>query len=395
MVFQVLDTKADCVGYFADRKINFGDALPGEGEVWEYSHHLPGDKYEIARIYANGQTLTDVCEEDMSSEWETIKKTFRSYLKAFNTSQLSLEQNCLYDVVPEYFLYKYLDAKTRITKHVLQTYPRPKNYDFVYNLIEMLSDIRHRTLNIDVGAVRHLLGCVRGRNFLHTLQNVRHACDYNPWGTVTGRLATAPHTFPILTMNKEFRSCVKPKNDWFIELDFNAAELRILLALGGNKQPRNDIHDWNVRKVFRGSLTRKEAKTKTFAWLYSQRSNKDLEQLYNKDLVKDKYWDGLKIETDYGRIMEDVDEHHALNYIVQSTTIDMVHEQAYKIYEALKGRKSYISFLIHDAVYIDLADEDRYEILNLLDIFKKTRYNIFKVNVSAGKNLGQMKELRL
>ena len=134
---------------------------------------------------------------------------------------------------------------------------------------------------------------------------------------------------------------------------------------------------------------------KTFAWLYSSKENKQLERLYNKDLVRNKYWDGCKITTDYGRIIENVDEHHALNYIVQSTTIDMVHEQAYKVYELLKGRKSHIAFLIHDAVYIDLAEEDRYEILNLLDTFKKTRYDIFKVNVSAGRNLGAMKELTL
>jgi hypothetical protein len=306
-----------------------------------------------------------------------------------------LEENCLYDAIPEYFLFEYLDAKNKITEHVITTTPRPQNYDFIYNLVEMLSSIRSQTLSVDIGPIGHLLSSVRGKNFQRTLQSVKHVCDYNPWGTVTGRLATNPSTFPILTMNKEFRACVKPKNDWFIELDFNAAELRTLLALAGVKQPQNDIHDWNVKNVFDGKLTRDEAKVKTFAWLYSSKENKQLERLYDKDLVRNKYWDGLKITTDYGRIIENVDEHHALNYIVQSTTIDMVHEQAYKVYELLKGRKSNISFLIHDAVYIDLAEEDRYEILNLLDTFKKTRYDMFKVNVAAGKNLGDMKELRL
>ncbi len=196
-------------------------------------------------------------------------------------------------------------------------------------------------------------------------------------------------------MNKEFRACIQPVNDYLVELDFNAAELRVLLALAGAQQPQNDIHDWNVKNIFGGQLTREEAKTKTFAWLYSSKENKDLERLYNKDLVRNKYWDGCKIETDYGRIIENVDEHHALNYIVQSTTIDMVHEQAYKVFELLREKKSYISFLIHDAVYIDLAEEDRYDLLNLLDTFKKTRYDMFKVNVSAGKNLGEMKELKL
>ena len=395
MLFQVLDLKADCAGYYANNTIHTGRDLPTEGSTWDYSPHLRGKAHQIGRIYSHGAVLTDVCPADMKADWEEIKKTLKSCLKAFRTSHLSLDENCFYDVLPEYFLYQYLEAKNKITQHVLDTTSRPANYDFMYNLIEMVSDIRSRELSVNVGPIRHLLSSVRGQNFHRTLQTVKHVCDYNPWGTITGRLATNARSFPILTMNKEFRGCVEPQNDWLVELDFNAAELRTLLALAGVEQPKNDIHDWNVKNIFDGNLTREEAKVKTFAWLYSSKENKDLEALYNKDLVRNKYWNGCKIETDYGRIIENVDDHHALNYIVQSTTIDMVHEQAYKIYELLKERKSHIAFLIHDAVYIDLAEEDRYEILNLLDTFKKTRYNMFKVNVSAGRNLGAMKELKL
>ncbi len=395
MLFQTLDAKADCVGYYANNVIYPNHSVPLEGSTWDYSPHLRGENYEIARIYSLGATITDVCPEDMKEDWEKVKKTLRSCLRAFSTSRLSMDENCFYDLVPEYFLYQYLEAKNKITEHVLTKFPRPDNYTAMHNLIELASNIRGRRLNVDVDPIKHLLGSVKGQNFHRTLNSVRHVCDYNPWGTVTGRLATNPNSFPILTMGKEFRGCIKPNNDWLVELDFNAAELRTLLALAGVEQPKNDIHNWNVENIFDDQLTRDEAKVQTFAWLYSSKENKDLERLYNKDLVRNKYWDGCKITTDYGRIMENVDEHHALNYIVQSTTIDMVHEQAYKVYELLKGRKSHIAFLIHDAVYIDLADEDRKELLNLLDTFKKTRYDMFKVNVSAGKNLGEMKELKL
>ena len=330
MLFQVLDTKADCVGYYSNNVIIPERSLPLEGETWEYSRHLRGPHYEIARIYSNGATITDVCPEDIRPEWEKIKKTLKSCLKAFRTSHLSLDENCLYDALPEYFLFQYLEAKNKITKHVLETYPRPENYDFMYNLVEMLSSIRSQSVSVDINPIKHLLSSVRGMNFHRALQTVNHVCDYNPWGTITGRLSTNPNSLPILTMNKEFRACIKPKNDYLVELDFNAAELRVLLALAGVEQPKNDIHNWNVKNIFGGHLTRDEAKVKTFAWLYSNKENKQLERLYNKDLVRNKYWDGLKITTDYGRIIENVDEHHALNYIVQSTTIDMVHEQAYK-----------------------------------------------------------------
>tara|TARA_R110002020_G_scaffold47320_4_gene134700 strand:- start:1088 stop:2275 length:1188 start_codon:yes stop_codon:yes gene_type:complete len=395
MLFQVLDSKADCVGYYANNVLKPDVLPPTEGATWDYSSHLPGDTYEIGRIYSGGATLTEVCPSDLREEWETIKKTLKACLKSFGTARLSLADNCFYDVVPEYFLFQYLNTKNKITQHVLDTIPRPANYKFMYNLVELLDTIRSQPLHVDMTPIQHLFGSVRGQNFHRTLQEVKHVCNYKPWGTITGRLATSPNSFPILTMNKEFRACVKPHNDWLLELDFNAAELRVLLALSGAEQPKNDIHDWNVKNVFDSKMTRERAKEKTFAWLYSSKENKQLERLYNKDLVRNKYWDGFKIQTDYGRIIEDVDDHHALNYIVQSTTIDMVHEQAYKVYELLKGRKSHIAFLIHDAVYIDLAEEDRYEILNLLDTFKKTRYDMFKVNISAGRNLGAMKELKL
>jgi hypothetical protein len=394
--FQVLDTKADCVGYYANNIIHPGSPLPTEGGTWDFSPHLRGKAHEIARLYSQGATLTDVCPEDMREHWGEIKKTLKSCLKAFRTSRLSLDENCFYDVVPEYFLYQYLEAKNKITQHVLDTIPRPPNYDFMYNLVEMLSDIRSRELSVNIKPIQHLLSSVRGQNFHRTLQTVKHACDYNPWGTVTGRLATAPNSFPILTMNKEFRGCVQPKNDWFVEFDFNAAELRTLIALTGEEQPQIDIHEWNRKNIYRNIGSREDAKKRIFAWMYNSKSEDFLSnRAYDKETVKDKYWDGDRIETDYGRIIENVDEHHALNYIVQSTTIDMVHEQAYKVYELLKGKKSHIAFLIHDAVYIDLADEDRKELLNLLDTFKKTRYDMFKVNVSAGRNLGEMKDLKL
>jgi len=393
--FQILDSKSDCIGYFADNQIISTPDLPPTGGTWEYSSHLGDGRYELARIYSQGATLTDVCPEDMKADWEKTKKTLRSSLKAFSTAKLSLNDNCFYDVLPEYFLYQYMNMRNSITSHVLDNYERPENYDQMYNLCVVVKSIASQPLNIDIDPIKHLLTSVKGQNFQRTLRRSRHVCDYNPWGTVTGRLAANPNSFPILTMGKEFRACVKPNNDWLVELDFNAAELRVLLALSGQEQPQNDIHDWNVKNVFKGSLTRDEAKVKTFAWLYSSNENKNLERLYTKDLVRNKYWDGFKIKTDYGRIMENVDEHRSLNYIIQSTTIDMVHEQTYKLYEFLKGRKSNIAFLIHDAVYIDLADEDRYDLLNMLDTFSQTRYDKFKVNVSAGRNLGAMKELKL
>ena len=48
---------------------------------------------------------------------------------------------------------------------------------------------------------------------------------YDVWGSVTGRLTTKPDSFPILTLNKGFRSLIAPNNDLFVELDANDKQL--------------------------------------------------------------------------------------------------------------------------------------------------------------------------
>ena len=59
-------------------------------------------------------------------------------------------------------------------------------------------------------------------------------------------------------MKKIYRKIIKTKNDWFMSLDYNGAELRTVLALGDEPQPDWDIHQWNAKNVFGGVLSREE-----------------------------------------------------------------------------------------------------------------------------------------
>ena len=205
-----------------------------------------------------------------------------------------------------------------------------------------------------------------------------------------------PNTFPILTLNKDFRGCLHPTQDWFLELDYNAAEIRTLLALTGIAQPRGDIHEWNRKHVYREQVTREEAKKRIFAWLYNPKSDDHLSnRAYDKELVKNKYWDGQNIVTEFDREIKDVDNHHALNYIIQSTTSDLVLSKALEIHEHLEDMESRIAFMMHDSIVIDLKNSERSAIIKLLQIFGNTRFGKYKVNLSLGKNFGDMKRVSL
>ena len=188
---------------------------------------------------------------------------------------------------------------------------------------------------------------------------------------------------------------IKPQNDWFIELDFNAAELRTLLALSGQEQPEQDIHTWNAEHVYNGQVTRDEAKKRIFAWLYNPISKDKLSAgTYDRDSVLDKHWDGEQVRTFYDRIIP-ADKHHALNYIIQSTTSDTFLRRVLAVNKLLQEKRSKIAFCIHDSLVLDFAHEDREELLSIVKEFSKTDLGTFKVNVQAGKNFGEMKEMKI
>ncbi len=204
-----------------------------------------------------------------------------------------------------------------------------------------------------------------------------------------------PDSLPILTMKKELRRVIKPHNDWFLSLDYNGAEVRTFLALCDQEQPEYDIHQWNIENVFENpEMFREDAKTLFFAWLY----NPDAEPLngnyYDREKVLDKYYDGEYINTVFGRQIE-VGAWKALNYIIQSTTSDLVLDRAIAIDKMLDGYKSCISHIVHDEIVIDFSDEERHLVADIKNTFAKNKLGNFKVNLHAGKNYFDLGTLSL
>ena len=167
------------------------------------------------------------------------------------------------------------------------------------------------------------------------------------------------------------------------------------MALGGAETPLEDIHEWNASNVFPKGTAREEAKQKLFSWLYDENKiSPALSDVYDRDKVKEMYWSGSSVKTMFDREIE-ADERHALNYIIQSTTADLVLRQVIKINNFLKDRRSFIAFTIHDNIVLDMPDEERYIIPELIEIFSDTALGRFMVNVKAGKDFGNLRTLNL
>jgi DNA polymerase I-like protein with 3'-5' exonuclease and polymerase domains len=200
-------------------------------------------------------------------------------------------------------------------------------------------------------------------------------------------------------MKKDFRKVIKPHNDWFISLDYNGAEVRTVIALLEREQPKRDIHTWNIEKVFapRGmhkELTRDKAKTLFFGWLYNPDSTAIESEIYDRESILDKYYKNGYVSTIFDRKIE-VDERRAFNYLIQSTTSDLVIDRALEIDKILRPTKSSVSHIVHDELVIDLADEDRPLIPEIKKVFSENKLAAFMVNLKAGKNYYDLEELKI
>ena len=394
MLFQALDEKKSCAGIYVGGELCFGDiSLDHLSRTWSYASFLEDREIEYAKLYCGGLSLREACPDALKPRWEAIENKFKAFIKSFNTARVSLNENCFFDLVPEKYLLEMCYIKDEICRHVFENYQKPNDYEYKLELTKTLSKIKSQPLKINP---RNLLMFKhKHRQFAQKLSRFEPYCKFNIDGAKTGRLTTSPSGFPILTLNKEYRTVIEPHNDFFVELDFNAAELRTLFALQGKCQPKEDMHDWNVRNVFDNKITREEAKRKIFAWLYNpQSTDTSCERIYDRNLVVQKYFTQGQVTTFWGKVIPS-EKRTALNYIIQSTCAENVLRQMIKLDKLLKNRKSFIAFPIHDSVVIDFSLEDREILPDIINTFSQTELGDFLTNVSVGKNFGQLKKMEL
>jgi DNA polymerase I-like protein with 3'-5' exonuclease and polymerase domains len=77
-----------------------------------------------------------------------------------------------------------------------------------------------------------------------------------------------------------------------------------------------------------------------------------------------------------------------LNYLLQATETDMNVVMLWDILKMLKGKNTKLVLYVFDSFLLDV-DEDEKDIINeILEVFKKYKFNVKMV---TGKNYGEMK----
>lgn len=392
--FCILDYKEECIGYYHDGELRFDENIPESlGQTWKYSPHLKNKRVKYAYHYTDGKSLSSVCPDYLQEKWNFNKNRIKAFHNSFINAKVDLNEVCFYDLIPQQHLKEYCDIKCKIIDHIFETMAEPSDYAFRVELEQLIENIKRNRLKINPSKISKLAHKPRTRDFLKNLKNIKNHIYYDQYGSITGRLSAKTGYFPILTMDKNLRSVLEPTNDLFVELDYNSAEIRTLLLLSGIKDVEKDIHEKHMKEL--EFTTRDEAKSDFFSWLYGSTQSKGAlfyKREYESDNVKKLYWDGERVKNIFGRQIV-CDEFHSLNYIIQSTTSDLVLRQAIKLSNFLKNKRTKILALIHDSVILDVSAEDKSDILEMKEIFANNELGNYKVNISMGKDLSKLKRI--
>jgi len=391
MLFQTFDNKNKCKLIYRNEAFQ-EQVSPSCTKTWSYAPYLKShDHVSYAQLYTKNGKMEEFCHGNLQKDWDEIQNLIKGVFRSSQEARLNIDEYCLYDFIPRHLLKQWAEIKNKICEVIFKNHAKPNNYNHLFKINKVIGDIEQQRLNLDLSKLLRLT--IQDKNTYKLISQNEPIIKYDMFKTVTGRLSTQKGSFPIMTLAKKYRNILIPSNDWLFEMDFNACELRTVLALLGHKQPEEDLHDWNLKYVFKRTKNRDNAKKRIFSWLYNPRAtDATICRIYDREKLKTLYFKDNKVITPYGRHIE-CDEDHAVNYLVQSTAADVLFEQMHKVWEFLENKKSFIKFCNHDSIMIDLHSAEEYEFNEIKNLFSDTRFGQFKVNCLGGKNWAEMKTL--
>ena len=376
MILQTLDIKDNCKGIFHRGSFLFDNVEETANRyflAWKHSPLLDDEKFRYLFLSIKDDDLSPYCHDpELFLEY---KKKMQAQQKAALSAKVSLEEECFFDLLPEHQLTKWFRIRQQALENLYGATKKEDDYDILHKAHVLTTNISHQEITF---------GDKKGRVL------------YNIFGSATGRLTTKRGSVPVLTLKKEQRQLLKPQNDAFVELDLNAAEIRMLMALSGREQPQGDIHEHLQQELSLTSIKRSEFKERLFAWLYNPNSSDTtFDRFFSRETFRDFFAaEDELLTTPFGRRLA-VEERKAQNYLLQSTTSDQVLENAYKIQKMLKGTNSKIAFTLHDSIILDMAKKDAIMLRDIKQQFEQTRWGNFLSTCKIGKTFGDLKELKI
>lgn len=84
MAFLTLDDKSECIGFYHNQELLFGQEPNANLDyTWKYHPYLKNKNIKYANLYVNGKDYDEVCPEHLKDQWTELNTKAKSYIRSF------------------------------------------------------------------------------------------------------------------------------------------------------------------------------------------------------------------------------------------------------------------------------------------------------------------------
>lgn len=219
----------------------------------------------------------------------------------------------------------------------------------------------------------------------------------------TGRPTNSFNSVNFLAIPKgvEFRRCFKPKNDEFVQMDFDGYHVRLVSNLIDYEIPKDiKAHMYLAKQYFSKENISKEeygkAKQTNFQAIYGTipEEYKNLEFFRKLKEYVDKLWEkyekeGFVEDPISGKLftknLPEMRPTKLMNYLIQSYETSRNVDRIYYVLKKLQNYKTKLILVTYDSILLDWSKEDGEEILTTIQQILEA--GDFPVSVEKSKDL--------
>jgi hypothetical protein len=329
-----------------------------------------------------------------------------AHLKSFREVNIDVSKYSEDQLIPAELIEKFYGERASVIFDLFLEMKDQDAIDFykkeMFKNLVTLHAISREPLNIDFSAIdglrAHHVGSVKN----HTVDGKLNL-KFNPVGAKTGRLGFKRGTVNVYGMQKAVRKCIVAEPDTQIyQFDFKSFQPRLAIFSTDDEKFKDRFRNVDdIYSLFPGE--RSTIKISFIAWMFSNMKNElfgeeaaPIQDLRNK-LFREVEKTGRLINR-FGRVLHFKEEKiNAVfqNYIT-SLEVDAILILTRWINKVLQKRKSRVLFPFHDAIVLQVHDEEKEiveNVKNFMQSFHSGNFGTkFPVDVKGGHSLGELSD---
>jgi hypothetical protein len=410
----VQNTQEEKIINFEDKKILCYDVFKIQDVIEQNRFKFIYDiklLYKLKNYKTDGllELAQEILGENKTKKINLLFSKLQAQINSYKNTKINFTFFNVYDAFSKDLINNFYEERANIIVELFNEFKDKEILEYYekvfYKFVCYIAEINKNELDVDLNNA--LKDCEKDISLIKKrVKENKIKININPLGAKDGRMSCGNGFVNLFGLKKEARRVLVAPNDfYFVQIDYKCFQPRIAISQVDDAKfiiKMENIDD--IYSIFEGN--REENKRNLLVWMFNDKPNEIIEKevgqirQFRKEIFE-KVRINKKIKNIFDRVLyfNDEEERTVFKNYIDSIEVDILINVFCRIFEYLKENKyeSKILFPFHDSIIFKINKKE-------LDIIKKLCYimkyetgidSIFPVEIKVGKNLFDLKEMKL